>query len=552
MVTRVAAAKRRAPAKRPVSKAGSGATPAGPPPWVGEWPRLVGEQRPKFEHSQPGDETDSVRAAKFTSRVTGSRCLPWQWETTRKMLRRREDGLWTHRDVCLVCTRQQGKTWIMVARILFGLFYLGETIVYSAQRGQTADAVFVRIVAIIKSRPSLFKRVVSITGGKQGRGDIVVTARNGKQAHLRCGVRSTDLGRGLDLIDLVVFDEAYNLTEAEVSSLLGAQVASPNAQTVYTSTAPVASIHVFCDIFTGVRERGRLAGGDDEPDLLFEEFAAPDPPGDEHERAERRTDRSWWRLASPSYGVISKERDIESFRKTLCINVSGTALWEADYLGWGEWPSMAGQREPTIPLDEVWRPLADVQAVIVGQKVVAVSRSQDRARWAFAVGCRTSTGRVQVEIGRYDRMDIGQASAYLVMLVDRWDPAAVVIEGHDPATPLAAAMRKLGVDVHLMTAGQFAMATAGFVDSAFSGDVSHTDQPILRDTLQEAVMRALPRGDQVWDAREGSIAPLIAATGAHWAVLEFAEEDGPTAAPVGAAENLVATSSDFDALSAAF
>jgi hypothetical protein len=421
----------------------------------------------------------------------------------------------------------------MVARILFGLFYLGETIVYSAQRGQTADAVFGRIIEIVEARPSLFGRVIEKTGGKQGRGDLKVRSRNGKVAHLRCGVRSTDLGRGLDQIDLVVFDEAYNLTEAEVSALTGAQIASPNAQTIYTSTAPVASAHAFCLIFAGVRARGVKAatGGFDDPELLFYEFAGPDPPPDELERAAARLDRELWRLASPSHGVISKDRDIDANRSVLCISAAGTALWEADYLGWGEWPQTDETREPVIPIEEVWLPLTNRHPELTGQRVLAVSRSQDGARWYFTGGQRTLAGRVGLETGYADKAHIGQAAAFLLTVIETLDPAAVVIEGHDPGVDIVPAMTRLGIEMHKTSLPEFAVASAGFIDGAFAGDIEHGDQKIIRDALEVAEMRELPRGDRVFDTRESPIAPLVGYILAHWATLNFAEEQVAVAMP---------------------
>jgi hypothetical protein len=336
-----------------------------------------------------------------------------------------------------------------------------------------------------------------------------------------------------------VFDEAYNLTEAEVAALTGAQIASPNAQTIYTSTAPVASIHAFCDIFAGVRELGLVGHRDPEagdPELLFYEFAAPDPPKDERERAARRLDRELWRLASPSHGVISKDRDIDAIRKVLCINAAGIALWEADYLGWGEWPTTATAREPVIPIEEVWVTLTDLAPELVGQIVIAVSRTQDRERWAFAAGRRRIDGAVALELGRYEKMNIGQAARYLLQLIQRFDPPEVVIEGHDPGIDLVPVMRKLGVDMRVTTANEFAIASAAFIDHAFSGDMCHTGQPIIREGLEQAAMRELPRGDRVFDTKEGSIAQVIAFVLALWGVLEFAEEDTPAALPVGGGE----------------
>ncbi|WP_260973301.1 hypothetical protein [Mycolicibacterium llatzerense] len=540
---------RKAPAKRkPAPSPGKAAArrpanrddQAAPPPWVGHWPRLDGPQQPRYHWHSPdfgtADEGDAITAAKFAARVTGSRCFPWQWFELRGMLSRQDtaEGLWLHRDVCLVDTRQQGKTEAMVWRILYGLFYLGETCVYSAQRGGTADAVFDRIVSIVESRPDLNERVISKTGGKQGRGDLVIRSKYGKVAHLRCGVRSGDLGRGLDLIDLVVFDEAYNLTPAETAALTGAQSASPNQQTIYTSTAPVESLHPFCYIFAGVRERG-MAGHvnpkNGDPDLWYSEYCAPPPPKDERERAKARTDRENWRLASPSHGVISHDRDIDSKRKTLCINAEGIAIWEADYLGWGEWPSTADNREQVIPIESVWAPLTDLGAELVGQIVVAVSRTRDRQRWAFAAGQRTIDGHVALELGAYEVMNIGQAARYLLTLIEAFDPAQIIIEGHDEGVDLVPVMRRLGFDLRVTTLAEFAIASSAFKDHAVSGDICHTDQPIIREGLEQLAERELPRGDKVIDVNEGSVAQVVAFALALWGVLEFAEEETETALP---------------------
>lgn len=529
---------RRKPAatpKRPASRR----DPSGPPPWVGSWPRLDGPQAPKYYSGHPdrelADDADAVRAAKFTKRVTRSRCFPWQWEVLRDMMLRNPEALWLHRVICLVCTRQQGKTWIMVARILFGLFYLGETIVYSAQRGQTADAVFGRVLSIIESRPDLFAELVEKTGGKQGRGDIRVRSKNGRIAHLRCGVRSPDLGRGLDEIDLVVFDEAYNLTEAEVAALTGAQIASANAQTIYTSTAPVASVHAFCQIFGAMREAG-VAGVREpskaDPETLFIEFAAPDPPPDERERGICRLDRDLWRQASPSHGVISKDRDIEAARAVLCISAQGTALWEADYLGWGEWPVTDATREPVIT-EEVWLGLVNHAPELTGQRALAITRSTDLARWYIGCGQRTLAGRVGLEVGYAGKVHIGQAAHALLTIIEALDPAAVVIEGHDPGVDIVPAMARLGIEIHKTNLPEWAIASAGFIDAALAGDLEHGDQPIIRENLKTATMRELPRGDRVFDDRDSPIAPLKAYVLAHWATLTFAEEHVATAMPRG-------------------
>lgn len=510
METATATKPRRARAKRPLW-----------PAWVGVWPRLTGRQEPEHESSFEGDGTDGDRACQLGVRIARSRSLPWQWLTLRKILSRRPDGLWTHPDVCLIMPRQNGKTWVILLRILFGLFVLGERIVYSAQRGATADAAFKRVKEIIEHRPSLARRVVTITGGHQGSGYIEL--RSG--ARVRFGVRSGDLGRGFDRIDLITFDEAYNLDEAEVASLTGSQLASPNAQTIYTSTPVVRDVHPNCSVFAGIRRRGRRK----EKDLLYLEFAAPEPVDDD-ERAERRNDPETWRLASPSYGVIQKERDVERFRKVATTRTA-LELFDADYCGWGDWPPDELDVDRAIN-SALWEERVDRAPALVGDRVIAVDREpRGKQRWAIVAGQRTAEGRVHGEVGYFRAAKLGEVAAYIMLLVELWDPAAVIVDSRSPAAPLAPYMKELGIEMHVTGTNQMALACGGLVAAVDGGDVSHSGQPVMADAVGVAIKRELPRGDFAWDTTEGAIAQLVAFTLAYWGVLEFAEEQRAAAMP---------------------
>lgn len=519
------------------------------PKFIGQWPRLTGRQKPEESSWFAGDESDGDAAADFGFEC-GEECLPWQWWTLRKILSRRPvdefgDRLWTHPDCVFTTTRQSGKTQIIILRILFGLVFLGETIIYSAQRWKTSEEVFDRCVGIILRNEWLRELLAPQAGvpdgySKAGKVGQIFLSNGGS---LFCGLRSGDLGRGSTKVDLVIFDEAYKLTEDQEKAMTGAQLVARNAQTIYISTPAVQALHPYCGQLATMRRLGLRKS----PDVFFAEWRAP--------VGMERDDPEAWRLASPSFGALQKERDVRrEFNKSRTERAK--ALFDADYLGIGDYPVDEEEREPVIPVEEVWRPLKDLEPVLVGQRVIAVSRSKDLSTWYVGVGARTSTGRVQVEVGYVARANIGQVAAYLMLLVERWDPAAIVVEGHDPAKPLAPYMRKLGVDVHLTSTPEFALACAGFIDSAFSGDISHSDQPILATQLEDAVLRELPRGDRVWDTNESAACAVMVATLAHWGVLEFAEEDTPAARPAGGADvpngKLVGRTSDFDALSAAF
>lgn len=542
--TKLAAAKQRAP-RRGRAVLPDGFLPSPFPKFVGSWPRLAGRQEPEVTSWFPGDESDGDAAADLGFEA-GVRCMPWQWWALRKILSRLPSGLWTHPDCVWTTTRQSGKTQVVILRILFGLFILGETIIYSAQRWKTSEDVFDRCVSIILANEWMAEQLEARPGcpdghSKAGKVGQIFLANGGS---LFAGLRSGDLGRGSTKIDLVIFDEAYKLTEDQAAAMTGAQLASDNAQTIYISTPAIQSVHPYCQQLATMRSLGLRKTRD----VFFAEWRAPDGMD--------RSDPEAWRLASPSFGVIQKARDVSrQFNKSRTD--AGKALFDADYLGIGDYPADEDEHDPVIPVEEVWRPLTDVAPVLVGQRVIAISRvqktAQDVGTWFIAAGSRTATGRVQVEVGFAEQAHIGQVALYVNLLVERWDPAVVVVEGHDPARALAPYLKStLDIDMHVTSAPQFAVACRGFIDSAFSGDISHSDQPILADTLGEAALRKLPQGDQVWDTHVGSPAPLVAVTLAQWAVLEFAGEGGPAASPVGADENLVATSFDLDVLGAAF
>ena len=300
------------------SSTDSDGSETGWPLWVNASPRLTGRQEPADQSWFEGDERDGDRAAELARRA-GVRTLPWQWLALRKILSRRPDGLFTHPDVLLLATRQSGKSEVLIHRLIFGLYVLGETQVLSAQRWVTAESVYRRLKAIIESQPSLQKRLAKDPSASSSR--AVIELKSG--ASVALGVRSGDLGRGLSAVDLVCFDESYNLTEQEVSALTGAQLASPNSQTIYTSTPPVWEAHPNCQVLTDMRRLGQQR----QPDLYFAEWRAPTDLA--------RDDPEAWRLASPSFGVIQKERDVARMLAK-ASTPAARALFDADMLGWGD------------------------------------------------------------------------------------------------------------------------------------------------------------------------------------------------------------------------
>lgn len=467
---------------------------------VSEFPTLTGCQEPTSSSVFDGDEHQGRRAMELSGRV-GRRSFPWQAFTLVAMLRM-TGALWTHPDVVLIVPRQNGKTLILVLRILFGLFVLNERIVYTAQRWKTAEDTYGRLWAIIRVRRSLNKRVVKNTCS-QGNGYIEVA---GGGRVLFC-TRSADAGRGLDEVDLVIYDEAYNLTEAETSALNPTQLASANPQTIYTSSPVNQDIHPNGHVLTALRNQGLAC----EAGLLFMEWAAtPDMP---------RTAEETWRRVNPSYGVIQTAAKVRKLLRT-ATTAAGRKAFDVEVLGIGDWPVPVDEMPSLIPV-EVWEAMKNPHPVLVGSISLGLDMTPDRSRLAIVAAQWTTAGRVHLDLG-YWAAPGPLVLPYLAGLVARWDPVCVVIDRNSPAFSYVDDLLNLGIEATVTGTAEHAAACGGFYDDSIGTRLGHTGDPDLADAVDGATKKQLPGGGWVWE-RLGPhpIAPVTAASGARWGLIKF-------------------------------
>jgi hypothetical protein len=498
---------------------------AGWPLWVNASPRLTGRQEPADQSWFEGDERDGDRAAELARRA-GVLCLPWQWIALRKILSRRDDGLFTHPDCLMLATRQSGKSQVILLRLLFGLFVLGERQVFSSQRWVTSEAVYRRLKAIIEARPSLQRRLLKDPSVNSSRATIELKSG----AVLALGVRSGDLGRGMDDLSLVAFDESYNLSEVEVSALTGAQLSAANAQTIYTSTPPVWEKHPNCQVLSDLRRLGQQRN----PDLYFAEWAAPkDAP---------REDPETWRLASPSFGIIQKERDV-SRMLAKATTPTARALFDADVLGWGQWPPDESELGSVISA-ETWADLkADTPPELTGPIAIAVDRSNDRKTWAIASARRTVEGRVHVEIAPYEDLSTNaDVVEKLIDIVCDWDPIEVAIDQRSAAAVIQPALEAVDIQPRMTNTTELVRACGSWLDAVEAGIISHSSQQVLNDAVVSAVKRDLA-GGFAWQTAPG-VTELVAATLAHWALISATTEE-PKQTPLPMSFQESAGSDDF-------
>jgi hypothetical protein len=306
----------------------------------------------------------------------GMKLYPWQSVAGHYMTAVDAAGDWLYREVGVVVARQNGKTKLMVPRILMGLDR-GESILHTAQNRDIPRKTFMREVV-----PAVLR-----TGD-----DYEIRKANGQEEIVAPGggrykiVAPNDSSRG-ETADLVIIDEVWHQRDQELmDAMVYTTAARPNAQIVYLSNAGDMNSVVLNEL----RDRG--SKGID-PRLAYLEWSsAPERAID---------DRDGWAEANPTlgHGGITEET-IEGFlrsrpqtsfeRESLCrpTMTSVDAIVTLD-----EWQS----QQFTVDLDPK-RPTLGVKMDVSGERASAVLAWQDGDKVALDVVADVTGSPIDTEL----------------------------------------------------------------------------------------------------------------------------------------------------------
>lgn len=465
---------------------------------------LLGAQTPRILAVPPRVSSAGQEAVELAASA-GLHLDPWQAFVLEEALGERVDGKWATFEVGLVVSRQNGKGSILEARELAGLFLFGEQLIlHSAHEFKTAQEAFRRVLSLIENTPDMDRRVMRV---RTSHGEEGIELRGG--ARLRFVARSTGSGRGFSG-DTVILDEAYNLPDTAIDALMPTMSARPNPQMWYTTSAPDKDL-APCDQIARVRRRG-LDGGDE--GLAYFEWSI-DPHTDdcrpgcaEHDDP---ADPASWVKANPGLGIRITVEHVA--RERTSMSESGFAR---ERLGVGSYP-VGGEGWHVIGKN-VWRSRVDADSRADGVVVFSADVTPDRSMGAVSVAGRRADGLLHGEVVEH-RRGTGWMVDRLADLVDRWKPAAVVIDAAGPAGSLIKPLELRDINVTVPTAREVGQACSGLFDAVDQDRFRHLGQGPLDAALAGAEKRAL--GDAWAWARRGAsvdISPLVAVTLAVWGV----------------------------------
>jgi hypothetical protein len=448
---------------------------------------LLGSQKPRVR-SCPEYLFTSGPAAVAIYETTGNKLDVWQMESLDDHCAENADGSWVTIESAEEVSRQNGKGEIINALILLHLFVLGtRTTIYSAHEFKTAKETYTKISALIKNTPELDEQVAHYYNSNE---NTSIELKSGQR--LRFLTRSKDGGRGFTG-DVIIFDEAFNISQSSMSAILPTLSSKPNPHIYFFSSAGKASTE--SDVLRELKARGEKG----DLTLVWRSFSA-DPTADTDSR-EALAD------ANPGLGIRITERFVSVERKNMT-----EAEFRRERLGIWEEVTGAG----TVISAEAWGACYAEFGIPEDTKLSAgLAISPDR-EWASVCFAWQQLGGAHVDVAMH-AAGVDWVIPFLADVATRRDLASLNIDQGGPAATLLPAIAAAGLDFRLTDTTAYKTACAGIVDAVKYKKLYHRGQPEL--TTAAVGVKEHKVGDSWVFARRDSgviIAPLEAATLAVW------------------------------------
>lgn len=479
---------------------------------------LLGVQEPRLSHVPDGDAARGEEAVQF-ARWCGLTLYPWQEDLLRDMCRTGEDDNWAAREAVVVVPRQNGKGEILVARELAGIYLFGEkTIGHSAHFMDTAQDAQKRLWEVIEGNDNLMywweddpdTPGVPHFGRTNGKENI--SFPTGQEVLFR--TRTDKTFRGLSL-DLVIFDECFNLPNEINAAMSKTTRAKERAQRIYISSPVDRQVHMHGAIFSAKR----WAGIDGADGVLFKEWS----PEDDVDIFAQET----WAACNPSLvdrGPGAQLSDIKGDAAAARTSEILRRQFMVESLGWGDWHPRDGDVvddfQPVLSPDDLdGMSVADVKRAELKGWRLCVDASPDRDFCSVAVAGRRSDGAVVGLVGYHGPLATADVVGVVMQVCEDIDPAEILVDPKSPAWVVGEALEREGLDVRKLTYPEVKAATGAFLQGQRDATMFLADEGTVAAAFEVAELKADANGGVRWARHEGQgvICQLTAVSYAMWA-----------------------------------
>ena len=473
------------------------------------------DARPTRHYSHPRVSTDGDLAAEFCT-AYGLTPDPWQRLVLDDWLAYRSGGvmLWANLTCGLSVPRQNGKNALVEMRELYGAVGLNEKILHTAHELKTAMKAFKRLLYFFGEKPNdpdarfpeLNARVKSVrnVNGQEAvflkdkitynaKGEKVVTPGGS----IEISARSKSAARGFT-VDVVIFDEAQEMSEADLEALLPTTSSAPqgNPQWIFIGTppGPRAAGEVFTRTRSEIKEsKGRLA--------CWHEWGA--------EAGWDLDDPNVWRRTNPalchrlSMDVIEAERARFSDEGFLRERLGG-------------WSAAVSMR---VISPDAWNLARDIESIAVDRFALAIDVAPDMVSSSVAIAGQRDDGDWHIDIGAQQAGHDWVVPWVKKFLDGNPQVRNVVIDVAGPAATLVDEIAKNKIRVISPAVREVGVGCSNFLSGINKSTVWHLGDYRLTHAVDAGRKRSLAAtGLWAWNRKDqdADITPLVAATLALW------------------------------------
>lgn len=442
--------------------------------------RRYGNQLPRIDQYNEGDIWLADKTIQLLD-YYGIRLLEWQKQIVYRWLavNQNEDGkwIWANPKAGLLVPRQNGKTEIIIARIIGGMIFMGEALIYTAHSDKTVDEVKRRCMNFFYQAEEEIRDLLTAEFDKEPKSFDFVELRNKGRCVFRTRTRTGGLGTTNDTL---ILDEAQEETDAQQEALLPTISAgkSQNQQILRAGTPPSGggTGTVF------IRIRQNVLEGKDH-DTCWQEWSV--------ELLTDPSDEDAWYDTNPSLGYHLMVAAVRNEAKDMAVD-----SFNKMRLGW-----IAGTESKRAISDALWTQLKvdKVKLPEDYKRVYAIKFAPDGSAVSLGVGVCMDDDIVHVEL--IERKPMSAGTNWITnWLFDRkhlrWRKASkIIIDGASGTQLLVEELvrtdRRISKRILTPNVKEAGAAYSAFQTAVEQGKLTHYNQPALNGSIKTAKKRSI-------------------------------------------------------------
>lgn len=453
---------------------------------------MQGSQEPSVQIAPNYDQSDGADAERILR--TGKLILdPWQSNILMDWMAITPWGKWISKTCGGSVPRQNGKTGLLEGRAEAGMLLYNEQVIYTAHLQKTATETFEEMASFFDT-PKLRKYIKDIKTAL-GREQIILISG----ARVKYLARTRNGGRGQHG-DLLIFDEAQELSIDAQASFIPAISASLNPQVIYAGTPPDPTADGT--VFRSIRDKARA--GETKSTAWFE-FSVEEI-GDVH-------DRTRWAETNPALGFRILESTIQAEVEQMAADT-----FARERLGW--WTPIVEHKIDYAIDSDLWEACKSSDPKPEGKTAYGVKFSADGSMVALAGAVIPASGAARISLIQYK--PTGHGISWLAnWLNERYNKAScVVIDGRNGVDVLVERIAdtwKMKNSIVRPSSKDVIAATGTLTNALNERTVTwYYQQDALKESALTSVKRPISGG---WGFGGDNSAPIEAVALALWGAI---------------------------------